>query len=242
MVIKKDTQKPITKNIGRIFRRHNIIEYKPPGDYLNIDDFYKVYGYACFYKADSVKVNMIKIEELTITFVCYKYPRKLLSHLKRHGFMIMRMEDGIYYINGLKIPIQLILTSELSQEENLWLRGLTKEKLLDEYGKHKQDKRYKSIMNLIVKANKSVFEEEDKDMCEALEEIVMERMKDKFEECERLGLQQGMEKGMQQGIEKGSERVNQLIRILLKESRNEDIEKAVTDMNYQEQLFQQYGL
>lgn len=40
-------------NIGRIFRKYNIIEYKSPVDYLGIDDFYKVYGYLCFYKADT---------------------------------------------------------------------------------------------------------------------------------------------------------------------------------------------
>ncbi len=40
-------------NIGRIFRKYNIIEYKSPVDYLGIDDFYKVYGYLGFYKADT---------------------------------------------------------------------------------------------------------------------------------------------------------------------------------------------
>lgn len=40
--IKKDRNRSIHKNIGRIFREHNIIEYKGPGDYLSVDDFYKV--------------------------------------------------------------------------------------------------------------------------------------------------------------------------------------------------------
>ena len=44
LIIKKDREIPIRKNIGRIFRKHNIIEYKSPADYLSIDDFYKVYG------------------------------------------------------------------------------------------------------------------------------------------------------------------------------------------------------
>lgn len=60
LVIKKEDGKMIHKNIGRIFRKHNIIEYKSPDDYLSIDDFYKVYGYACFYKADARAVNMIR--------------------------------------------------------------------------------------------------------------------------------------------------------------------------------------
>lgn len=34
LIIKKDTDVSIEKNIGRIFRTHNIIEYKSPDDYL----------------------------------------------------------------------------------------------------------------------------------------------------------------------------------------------------------------
>ena len=51
LVVKKEKALPVKKNIGHIFRMHNIVEYKSPTDYLSIDDFYKVYGYACFYKA-----------------------------------------------------------------------------------------------------------------------------------------------------------------------------------------------
>ena len=43
LIIKKDKGRVIRKNIGRIFRQHNIVEYKSPLDYLSIDDFYKVY-------------------------------------------------------------------------------------------------------------------------------------------------------------------------------------------------------
>ena len=46
LVIKKKSDIPINKNIGRIFRKYNIIEYKSPTDYISINDFYKVCGYA----------------------------------------------------------------------------------------------------------------------------------------------------------------------------------------------------
>ena len=48
LVIKVHDNEKIQKNIGRIFRKHNIVEYKSPEDYLTINDFYKVYGYCCF--------------------------------------------------------------------------------------------------------------------------------------------------------------------------------------------------
>ena len=65
LIIKKNTNEPIEKNIGQIFRKYNIIEYKSPDDYLSIDDFYKVYGYTCFYKADTGKANEIKTQEIS---------------------------------------------------------------------------------------------------------------------------------------------------------------------------------
>lgn len=56
------------------------IEYKSPTDSLSIDDFYKVYGYACFYKSDTTAVDEIPSEEITITFVCKRFPRNLVEH------------------------------------------------------------------------------------------------------------------------------------------------------------------
>ena len=55
LVIKKEPGVQIHKNIGRIFRRHNIVEFKSPKDYLSINDFYKVYAYACLYQSDTKK-------------------------------------------------------------------------------------------------------------------------------------------------------------------------------------------
>ena len=43
LIIKKDPNIPIKKNIGQIFKTHNIVEFKGPEDYLCIDDYYKVY-------------------------------------------------------------------------------------------------------------------------------------------------------------------------------------------------------
>lgn len=82
VLVKNEKKVKIRKNIGRIFRQHNIIEYKSPEDHLNIDDFYKVYGYTCIYKTEVEKVNQIPAEELTITFVCYHYPRQMLRNLQ----------------------------------------------------------------------------------------------------------------------------------------------------------------
>lgn len=188
LVIKKDSDVSIKKNIGKIFRKHNIIEYKSPDDYLSIDAFYKVYGYACFYKADTTHANEIKAKEITISYVSKGYPYKLVKHLEREMHLkIQKIEKGIYYVLGMCFPIQLIVTSRLSMEENLWLASLTDdlkdlkqaEKLLKEYEEHKCENLYQSMMSIIIDANEKVFKEEE-NMCEAIYRIAREKMQDEF--------------------------------------------------------------
>ena len=47
LIIRKLTDEKIDNEIGEIFRRHNIVEYKSPNDELSIDVFFKVQAYAC---------------------------------------------------------------------------------------------------------------------------------------------------------------------------------------------------
>lgn len=203
LVIKKDPKILIKKNIGRIFRTHNIVEYKSPKDYLSIDDFYKVYAYACFYKSQALKENQIPAEEISITFVCKKSPVNLVRHLKEvRNYKVVLIEDGIYYIFGDFFPIQLILTSELSEKHNFWLKNLTDdlkeketaEKMLREYEKHKKDKLYESVMDIVIHANEQIFEEAKGNMCNAL----MELMKDEFD----AALNEAVEKAVAKEIAK----------------------------------------
>lgn len=206
LIIKRNPDRKIQKNIGRIFRRHNIIEYKSPTDYLGIDDYYKVYGYACFYKADTGKEDAVKASDITISFVCFHYPYKLVKHLReQRRLYVEKQEAGIYYIIGDMFPIQLIVTSRLSPKKNLWLCCLTNslrqgemDRLIKEYGKHYNDNLYKSAMNLIVHANQDMFEE-GKEMCDAL----MELFKDELETARRTGHQIGRREGRQKGLMEG---------------------------------------
>lgn len=238
VIVKNEENRTLKKNIGRIFRRYNIIEYKGPGDYLSIDDFYKVYGYACFYKSDTRITDTIKIQDLTITLVSQCYPRKLIAHLRRkRGYEVKRIEPGIYRVKGDMVPIQILVTRRMSPEKNLWLRNLTDhiqsteeaKRLLEEYKKHKTDKLYESVVNIIMNANKDLFKEMSS-MCEAL----MELMKDELEERERLG--------EARGEQQGEDRVNQLIEKLISLNRMDDIVKSVSDRLYQKQLFAEFHL
>ena len=204
VLIKKEKEKLIRKNIGRIFQTYNVVEYKSPTDYLSVDDFYKVYGYACFYKSDTANVDSISIEDLTITLVSTNYPRKLIRHLREiRKYQIHKVEKGIYYVYGDQIPIQILVTSQLDPSENLWLRSLTNNlherqmtsKLIDEYRKHEKNVLYQSMMDVIVRANTQQFNREDKKMCEALREL----MEEEFEVERGKARSEGMEEGIKEG-------------------------------------------
>ena len=242
LIIKNTEGYKVKKNIGRIFRKYNIIEYKSPDDYLSIDDFYKVYGYTCFYKADTPTVNQIEVNELTITFISRKYPRKLLRHLElERGFAIQKIESEIYYIVGDAIPIQFIVANKLSQTENLWLKGLTNQlhnyeltaALTKDYYEHKQNTLYESVMDIIMRANKKQFEEAN-NMCEAMKEFIWEHYGDE--------IMKEKQASFTNGTQNGERKVNTLILKLSELGRIDDIIKSATDTEYQQQLFKEFGL
>ena len=243
LIIKKKNAEPIHKNIGKIFRKYNIIEYKSPSDTLSVDDFYKVYGYTNFYKADTGKVNEIPIQELTITLVSKRYPRELIRHLKevRH-YTIDNPEEGIYYVIGDVLPIQILVTNRLSPEKNLWLYSLTDtlkdmsvtRQLLEDYKKNKEDQLYQAVMEIIVKANENRLKEGKRDMCNALLELMKDELDEKREE--------GIKEGIKEGESLGESRINQLNLKLSELSRSDEILKAAVDREYQKKLLKEFGL
>ena len=154
---------------------------------------------------------------------------------------ISSKKSGIYYVTGDKIPIQIIVTKELTEAENLWLKSRTNEleqnetaeKLLEEYSKNQANALYRSVMELIVRANKQKFEEV-KGMCDALREL----MKDEIdaEVNKRLEI---TKKESSEAVEK---RINALNLALSKADRIADIIKAAEDHDYQQKLFEEFGL
>lgn len=92
-------------------------------------------------------------------------------------------------------PIQFIITSRLSEKENLWLKSLTDDlkqtaearRLVIEYRKSKNNPLYRSVMDIIVRANREKFQEVKK-MCTALEELMKEEIEEGMEKGEKLVL------------------------------------------------------
>ena len=67
-----------------------------------------------------------------------------------------------------------------------------------------------------------------------------------LEEGRKTGIEEGrktgIEEGRKSGIEEGEQRINQLILKLKEAGRIEDIIKAASDAEYQQQLLKEYGL
>ena len=190
VLVKNEKDVKIQKNIGRIFRQYNIIEYKSPDDRLNIDDFYKTYGYACLYKSETGAIDEIPATELTITFVCYNYPLKMLQRLEHDKKLIIEnIENGIYYLIGVASPIHLIIIPKLSKESNYWLNNLRNDlksggeirNFIEQYGKKKNSKLYQALADTIMRANWKELKEERK-MCEALRELFADDLRESREE------------------------------------------------------------
>ena len=199
LIIKKLQDVQIKKTIGRIFRKHNIIEYKSPDDSLSVNDFYKVYGYACIYQSNTDRIKEIDPEDMTLTFVCSHYPREFLKHLERvRGMCTEYQGGGIYYLKGDPIPMQLLIAPWMSDEENYWIQSMRTDlrageeirKLMREYEKHRKSKDYTAVMNLITRANWEQMEVEKK-MCDALNELFAEELKEADSRGRTEGLKQG---------------------------------------------------
>jgi hypothetical protein len=124
VIIKKVKEVVIEKNIAHIFKTHNLCEYKSPEDTLSVYDFYKVMGYA--YNLSDPK-RKAPITSLTITLVASKYPRELIKCLKEvHKYRIEESASGIYQVIGEIIPIQIIVSPQLIDTDNIWIKGLTR--------------------------------------------------------------------------------------------------------------------
>ena len=108
-------------------------------------------------------------------------------------------------------PMQVIVTSELSKENNYWLKNLTNnlyrreeaEEIFLEYEKHRNNKLHKSVMDIIVRANERVFKEVRGSMCDALVELMQDVIDEKFEEGKLEGRIEGLLDQIRKKVAKG---------------------------------------
>jgi hypothetical protein len=203
VVIKKTKDVEIKKNIAAIFREWNLFEYKNPGDYVSIADFYKVYAYACLYISSHKKVP---ITSLTVSFVERRYPRKLLSHLQKvRGYTVAETAEGIYTISGDILPMQIIDSRKLSADENLWLNSLSDKlnpleisRISEEMTMQEKDAQIAAYRNVILEVNSESIQE----AMEMRKKLTLEQVIENTglgAKWEARGRTEGMKKGLAEG-------------------------------------------
>ena len=172
-VIKKDRNVEIKKNIGRIFRAYNLIEFKSQFGYISVADFHKVNAYGFHY----MSINGIRPTDLTLTLISRGHPQALFSELEELGCEVKEVSRGIYHVLGFGlIPIQVIETQLLDDDENLWLKSLVSDikdrdivkKILTKYQEKEKNVNYNTYLSTVLKANPDIFLEVIESMNEAL--------------------------------------------------------------------------
>ncbi len=168
LIIKKLTEEVIPKNIARIFKTFNLLEIKGIGSSVSIDSYYKTIGYARLLinqmgksGHDSHRKQYSSLD-VSLTLLSFHYPRKLMKHLQEERKLtIAKAYPGVYYINKETFSIQIIVTKELSPEDNLYLHCLTDKlqdtalanRLANDYKLHQEQEIYIKYMHQISTAN-----------------------------------------------------------------------------------------
>ena len=213
LVIKKDSNIQITNEIGKLFRGHNIVEYKSPLDHLDIDTFYKAGAYASLYKAYGKTVDERKVEDITVSMIRERKPVGLFGYFKEHGINVTNPYKGIYYVlDAVLFPTQIIVTKELNLEQHVWLKALsggmqkqqmrnllkTIEKLDLRFDRELAD----SVLQVSISANKQIVEElrGDENMCQALLEIMEPEINKIKETVEAEAIKKERQKGIKSAI------------------------------------------
>ena len=211
--VKRDCK--IKNEIGKIFRKHNIFEYKSPKDELNIDTFYKAVAYACLYKVLPNHVNEIPAEEITITLFRDRKPVKLLGELEKSGYGYKKEAAGIYYVSGVMFPVQIIVSSELDVDMHVQLKALTdhldetlmRQYLIEVSAFAEREKNLADVvLQVIVGSNLEKVEEwkgSEQTMCEALRVLMKEELKEERVAGLREGRLEGQREGRLEGQREG---------------------------------------
>ncbi len=222
LIIQKDAAATVSNEIGKIFRGHNIMEYKSPGDSLDIDVYYKTMAYAALYKSGGETVDSIPADEITISLVREAKPRKLFQHFRAQNCSIVNAYAGIYYIEGaIPFPAQVIVTQELDSSAHGWLCALSRNikepvaqrlleltKNLTESGERNFAD---SVLTVMLKANKQMLykwkgaENMFEILMEIMEPQIEAMLKEEREKAIAIGEQAGIRIGEQNGIRIGEQ-------------------------------------
>ena len=168
LIIKKKRNVVIKKNIAHIFREFNVVEYKSPEDHVTVESYHKTHCYSRLYAS----LNRVDINQMSVTVVATRHPRKLLAFLKKQ-YTVANVQPGIYTVEGDTSPTQILVSDELPKKDNFWLTNLrndlTEEQMLRVFTAAANKASMDAYVYVIADAN-----------AKTTEELYMKRKKDVF--------------------------------------------------------------
>ena len=191
VVLVEDEQVEFEKEIFKIFRKVNILEYKNPHDSLNERVIRKVCGYANLYIGTAEHEGERPAGQMTVSIFREVKNPELFREMEERGTLVQSDTPGIYYVRGITdLPFQIVITGELRGEEYAAYRALTDkadaidvERIIEEIGKESDDKvreHYSVLIRLVLEKNPRFVEMIRRDS--AMEDVLMEIVKDKVDE------------------------------------------------------------
>ncbi|MCL2380541.1 MAG: hypothetical protein FWC64_02980 [Treponema sp.] len=139
-------------------------------------------------------------------------PRKLINHLTgERKFTVEKKESGIYIVKGDILPIQIIDSRKLSEDENVWLKGLDNQldaqwvrRIADKIAALGKDVQMWAYLDAIARANEEALQE-----AYEMSDTAIASLKRTFErigfsaEWENRGRNEGREETARNALAKG---------------------------------------
>ena len=126
IVLVEDANIHLDKEIFKIFRRHNVIEYKAKQDDLNERTLRKVVGYANFYIGMAAHEGDVPSDDVTLSVFREVKNPQLFKEMMDAGTLVADGTKGIYHVKGYTdLPYQIVITSELEGDEYAAYRALS---------------------------------------------------------------------------------------------------------------------
>ena len=124
LIVNEDELVDLGLGVFKIFRKHNIIEYKGEGDTLNERVLYKALGYAGLYIGLAKHEGDRPADEVTVSIFREARPDKLLSDYADR--VIPDEVAGIYHMTGFSLPVQIVVMRELEGPAYRLFRSISK--------------------------------------------------------------------------------------------------------------------
>jgi hypothetical protein len=224
LIIRKQRDAVIRKNIAAIFRTINICEFKSPDDSFSVEDYYKICAYANLYRAlhrkDPVTASPIEMRDMTLTISVTARPEALIKHFEDvRKYTVREAGQGIIHVTGDVMPIQILENGLLPEEENLWLRSLSGARGIDSFVKMiSRTRSLSGLVNMdaftyaVSLASKSKIKEAIKVL--AIPQDLREEIENSWlgEEIAEKGVKRGIKQGVKQGVKQCIEELANLQR------------------------------